>query len=182
VTDDYRKLLALKDIGAVFITSPDFLHEEHAVAALKSGQGGVSRKAMRITVAGATGSADAYGGKLKLYMGHNMRHMSVIPQDARADPERRHRAGVRPAGAATSSATARRVLQGLARRPEQEHQPAAPERRGPILTYFTGSAGLHRACEREWAGLVYTGRSRTATLRRSAATPREPGELAAAFR
>jgi predicted dehydrogenase len=37
VTDDYRKLLALKEISAVFVTTPDFLHEEHAVAALKAG-------------------------------------------------------------------------------------------------------------------------------------------------
>ena len=30
VTDDYRKLLERKDIDAVFVTSPDFLHEEQA--------------------------------------------------------------------------------------------------------------------------------------------------------
>jgi predicted dehydrogenase len=79
VTDDYRKLLALKDIGAVFVTSPDFLHEEHAVAALKAGKAVYLEKPMAITVAGCDRILrTAFERKLKLYMGHNMRHMRVI--------------------------------------------------------------------------------------------------------
>ena len=79
VTDDYRKLLAFKDIGAVFITSPDFLHEEHAVAALKAGKAVYLEKPMAITVAGCDRILrTAFERKLKLYMGHNMRHMLVI--------------------------------------------------------------------------------------------------------
>ena len=79
MTDDYRRLLALKDIGAVFVTSPDFLHEEHAVAALKAGKAVYLEKPMAITVRGCDRILrTAFERKLKLYMGHNMRHMRLI--------------------------------------------------------------------------------------------------------
>ncbi|MGD1002828.1 MAG: Gfo/Idh/MocA family oxidoreductase [Candidatus Brocadiia bacterium] len=79
VTDDYRRLLALKDIGAVFVTSPDFLHEEHAVAALKAGKAVYLEKPMAITVRGCDRILrTAFERKLKLYLGHNMRHMRLI--------------------------------------------------------------------------------------------------------
>jgi predicted dehydrogenase len=79
VTDDYRRLLALKEIGAVFVTSPDFLHEEHAVAALKAGKAVYLEKPMAITLRGCDRILrTAFERKLKLYMGHNMRHMRFI--------------------------------------------------------------------------------------------------------
>ena len=34
VCEDYRELLARTDIDAVFVTTPDYWHEEHALAAL----------------------------------------------------------------------------------------------------------------------------------------------------
>jgi len=37
-TMDYRKLLERKEIDAVFVCSPDFMHEEHAVASLTAGK------------------------------------------------------------------------------------------------------------------------------------------------
>ena len=37
LTTDYHELLA-KDLDAVFVTTPDFLHEEHTVAALEAGK------------------------------------------------------------------------------------------------------------------------------------------------
>lgn len=69
------------DPDAVFVISPDHLHEEHAVAALEAGAAVYLEKPLAIStdscdrilaVARRTGS--------KLYIGHNMRHMPVIQQ------------------------------------------------------------------------------------------------------
>ncbi len=79
VTDDYRKLLRKADCSAVFICSPDFCHEEQAVAALESGRDVYLEKPMAITTAGCDRILDAaLRNKRKLYVGHNMRHMPVI--------------------------------------------------------------------------------------------------------
>ena len=76
---DYRDLLKEKEIGAVFISTPDFLHEEMAIAALEAGKAIYLEKPMAITIEGCdrilktameTGS--------KLFIGHNMRHFPVI--------------------------------------------------------------------------------------------------------
>ncbi len=79
VTDDYRALLAREHIDAVFVTSPDFLHEEHAVAALEAGKHVYLEKPMAITIEGCDRilSAARRAGR-KLYLGHNMRHFSVV--------------------------------------------------------------------------------------------------------
>lgn len=78
-TDDYRKLLARSEIGAVFVTSPDFLHEEHAMAALEAGKCVYLEKPMAITIQGCDRILRAAcERKLKLYLGHNMRHMSFV--------------------------------------------------------------------------------------------------------
>ncbi len=79
VTKDYRKLLDRKDIDAVFVTSPDFLHEEHAFAALEAGKHVYLEKPMTITIAGCDRVLDAaVRNKRRLYLGHNMRHMSIV--------------------------------------------------------------------------------------------------------
>ena len=79
VTHDYKELLAQDNIDAVFVCSPDFLHEEHAVAALEAGKAVYLEKPIAITIEGAdrilrtardTGS--------KLYLGHNMRYFPSI--------------------------------------------------------------------------------------------------------
>ena len=36
---DYRELLERKDVDAVFIATPIYLHREHAVAVMQAGQG-----------------------------------------------------------------------------------------------------------------------------------------------
>lgn len=77
-TTDYRRLLE-RDLDAVFVTSPDFLHEEQAVAALESGKDVYCEKPMAITVEGCDRMlAAAVAAGRKLFVGHNMRHMSFV--------------------------------------------------------------------------------------------------------
>ena len=79
VSKDYKALLALKNLDAVFIASPDFIHEEHALAALRAGKAVYLEKPMAITVEGCDRllrTARKTGSKL--YLGHNMRHFPVI--------------------------------------------------------------------------------------------------------
>ena len=79
VCKDYRELVARKDLDAVFVTTPDYWHEEHALAALDAGKSVYLEKPMTITIAGCDKVLrKAYEKKAKLYCGHNMRHMSVI--------------------------------------------------------------------------------------------------------
>lgn len=79
VTHDYRKLLERQEIGAVFVTSPDFLHEEHAVAALEARKAVYLEKPMAISIEGCDRILrTAQACKGKLYLGHNMRHSAVI--------------------------------------------------------------------------------------------------------
>lgn len=79
VCSDYRDLLARPDIDAVFVTTPDYWHEEHAVAALEAGKDVYLEKPMAITIAGCDRILrTAYERKRKLYLGHNMRHFATI--------------------------------------------------------------------------------------------------------
>ncbi|MBI3922369.1 MAG: Gfo/Idh/MocA family oxidoreductase [Armatimonadetes bacterium] len=79
VTKDYRDVLKRQDIGAVFVTTPDFLHEEHAVAALEAGKAVYLEKPMAITIEGCDRILrTAYENGMKLYLGHNMRHMTFV--------------------------------------------------------------------------------------------------------
>ena len=50
-TDDYRELLK-QELDAVFVTSPDFLHEEHGLAALNAGCAVYLEKPMAISIEG----------------------------------------------------------------------------------------------------------------------------------
>lgn len=52
VTDDYRRLLEREDVDAIAVTSPDFVHEEHAVAALEAGKHVFCEKPLAITTDG----------------------------------------------------------------------------------------------------------------------------------
>lgn len=76
--NDYRALLA-RDLDAVFITSPDYCHEEHAVAALRAGKAIYLEKPMAITIEGCDRILEtARQNGAKVFVGHNMRHMPFI--------------------------------------------------------------------------------------------------------
>ena len=78
-TADYRALLQRDDVGAVFVTTPDFLHETHAIAALKAGKDVYLEKPMAITLRGCDRVLRvAMECGRKLYVGHNMRHMRFV--------------------------------------------------------------------------------------------------------
>jgi predicted dehydrogenase len=77
-TSDYHELLK-QELDAVFVTVPDFLHEEVAIAALQSGKAVYLEKPMAITIEGCDRVMQAaYESGSRLYVGHNMRHMKFI--------------------------------------------------------------------------------------------------------
>lgn len=77
-TRDYRKLLR-QDLDAVFVTAPDFLHEEHALAAINAGVAVYLEKPMAITIAGCDRILRrAREKKARLFVGHNMRYMNIF--------------------------------------------------------------------------------------------------------
>ena len=79
LTDNYRELLAIPAIDAVFICSPDFLHEEHTLAALEAGKDVFLEKPMAITIEGCDRIIErAHLNGRKLYIGHNMRFFPVM--------------------------------------------------------------------------------------------------------
>ena len=79
LTRDYRELAARDDLDAVFVCSPDPLHEEHAVAVLETGKAVYLEKPMAITVEGCDRILrTACEHKTRLYLGHNMRHMVFV--------------------------------------------------------------------------------------------------------
>ncbi|MEH7014339.1 Gfo/Idh/MocA family oxidoreductase [Neobacillus niacini] len=78
ITLDYKELLARTDIDAVAILSPDYLHEEHAIAALQAGKHVYCEKPLAITVEGCDRiiKESEKAGK-HLMVGFNMRYMSM---------------------------------------------------------------------------------------------------------
>ena len=78
VTADYLDLLTM-DLDAVFVTSPDYLHEEQASTLLEAGISIYLEKPMAITIEGCDRvlrAAKTSGSKL--FVGHNMRHFGVV--------------------------------------------------------------------------------------------------------
>lgn len=76
---DYREMIEKEKLDGVFVTSPDFCHEEQATFALEHGIGVYLEKPIAITVDGADRILRAaYENKAKLVLGHNMRYMSFV--------------------------------------------------------------------------------------------------------
>lgn len=77
-TSDYQALLD-QDIDGVFVSTPDFLHEEMALAALGRGLSVYLEKPMAITTEGCDRILNAArDNNARLYVGHNMRHMAFV--------------------------------------------------------------------------------------------------------
>ena len=70
-TTSYQDLLDCSDISAIFILTPDFLHEEQAIAALEAGKDVFLEKPMAITTQGCDRILETARrvGK-KIYVGH----------------------------------------------------------------------------------------------------------------
>ena len=76
---DYKDVLKREDVDAVFIATPDYWHEEMAVAALEAGKAVYLEKPMAITIEGCDRILKtAYETGSKLFVGHNMRHFPVV--------------------------------------------------------------------------------------------------------
>lgn len=79
VSTDYRKLLERNDVDAVAVTSPDFCHEEHAIAALEAGKHVFCEKPLAITVKGCDRILKTWKKSGKhLMVGFNMRYMNIF--------------------------------------------------------------------------------------------------------
>ena len=78
-TLDYRRLVERDDVDAVAVTSPDFCHEEHAVAALEAGKHVFCEKPLAISIEGCDRILSAWqrSGK-RLMVGFNMRYMNIF--------------------------------------------------------------------------------------------------------
>jgi predicted dehydrogenase len=76
---DYRALLDRKDIDAIAVCTPDWLHEEQAVAALAAGKHVFCEKPLAITIEGCDRilAAQRRSGR-KLMIGFNMRYMPIF--------------------------------------------------------------------------------------------------------
>ncbi|MBD7908235.1 Gfo/Idh/MocA family protein [Sporosarcina gallistercoris] len=78
LTKDYKELLVREDIDAIAVLSPDYLHEEHVIAALEAGKHVYSEKPLAITVEGCDRIIEVWKKSGKhLMVGFNMRYMSM---------------------------------------------------------------------------------------------------------
>ena len=76
---DYREMLKIPELDAVIIATPDYLHEEMAVASLEAGKAVYLEKPMAITLEGCDRILEtAMRTGSKLFVGHNMRHKPLI--------------------------------------------------------------------------------------------------------
>ena len=79
ITTDYRELLARDDVDAIAVASPDFCHEEHAVAALEAGKHVFCEKPLAITIEGCDNILKAWQtSRTRLMVGFNMRYMRIF--------------------------------------------------------------------------------------------------------
>jgi predicted dehydrogenase len=78
-TTDARTAITRTDIDAVIVATPDYTHEELAIAALEAGKATFVEKPLAITTDACDNilrTAQRTGSRL--YVGHNMRHFSMV--------------------------------------------------------------------------------------------------------
>jgi predicted dehydrogenase len=79
ITVHHIEALMDQPLDALFILSPDYLHEAHAILALESGIPVYLEKPMAITTEGCDRILRvAKQTGTKLYLGHNMRHFPIV--------------------------------------------------------------------------------------------------------
>ena len=75
VTDDYRRVIDRSDVDAVAVCTPDFMHREHAVAALAAGKHTFCEKPLAITIDGCDDILRAWKRSgMRMMVGFNMRY------------------------------------------------------------------------------------------------------------
>ena len=81
---DWRRVIDRKDIDAVFIATPPYLHSEMAVAALKAGKNVYCEKPLGVTPAQVRALLDAARGSNKVFVaGHQLRSMKQFQEAVR---------------------------------------------------------------------------------------------------
>ena len=75
--NETNKMIEKENLDGIFITTPDFLHEEMAIFALDHKIPVYLEKPMAITIDGCDRIMEAaYRNRTKLMIGHNMRYMT----------------------------------------------------------------------------------------------------------
>lgn len=76
---DYREMIEKENLDGVFITSPDFCHEEQAIFALSHNVSVYLEKPMAISIEGCDRIlAEARKSSAKLFIGHNLRYAPFV--------------------------------------------------------------------------------------------------------
>lgn len=81
-TTNWRDVLRANDVDAVIVATPDFTHEEFVTAALRSAKTTFAEKPLAISTEGCDRilavAAEVAPQGVRLYVGHNLRHYSMI--------------------------------------------------------------------------------------------------------
>jgi len=79
VTDDYRRVLDRPDVDAVAVCTPDWLHHEHAVAALRAGKHLFCEKPLAIRIEDCDDILRAWrAAGVRMMVGFNMRYAYFV--------------------------------------------------------------------------------------------------------
>ena len=77
--DDYRRVLDRRDVDAVAVCTPDFLHHEHATAALQAGKHVFCEKPLAITIDDCDDMLRTWKASgMRMMVGFNMRYAAFV--------------------------------------------------------------------------------------------------------